>query len=99
MTCFEAQQTEELFQFLEIYDGYEELLEVMEVLGGFIYKAGYGEGILGRLVHIVDIIKSHSDPTLYDRKQDFSDSRLAHLLANKKMNNHLKAENLLGLRK
>ena len=98
MTYFEEQK-EDMFRFLEIYDGYEALQDVLETLGGCDYETGYGEGILGKLTYIIDLITSHSDPLLYDRKKDFLDSPLAHLLADREMDNHLKSEYLLGLRR
>ena len=47
----------------------------------------------------IGLIRNHSDPSLYDRNIDYYDTRLAKLLDDSQMDNHLKAEYLLGLRK
>ena len=89
----------EMFRFLEIYDAYVTLQSISETLTGCGCDCGYGEGALGKLTHIVDIIVSHAEPSLYDRSKDFCDSRLSRLLDDREMDNRLKAEYLLGLRK
>ena len=50
-------------------------------------------------MNIIGLIRNHSDPSLYDRNIDYYDTRFARLLDNRQMDNHLKAEYLLGLRK
>ena len=49
-------------------------------------------------MYIIDLIRSHSDSSLYDHTIDFYDTRLARLLNDSKMDNRVKAEYLLGLR-
>ena len=44
-----GQQKRELFELLEIYDGYEALQDLSETLVGCSYSAGYDEGIIGKL--------------------------------------------------
>jgi len=47
----------------------------------------------------IGLIRNHSDPSLYDSNIDYYDTRFAKLLDDSQMDNHLKAEYLLGLRK
>ena len=98
MNMIEAQKNE-MFEYLEIYDAYSTIQDISETLTGCGCDCGYGEGTLGKLTYIVDLIASHSDSSLYDRTIDFHDTRLARLLGDKQMDNYVKAEYLLGLRK
>ena len=41
----------------------------------------------------------HADPSLYDRNIDFHDTELALILDDKKIDNHLKAEMLVGIKR
>ena len=90
-------QKEEMFEYLEIYDAYSTVQDISKTLIGCGCDCGYVEGVLGKLTYIVDLIRRHSDPSLYDRTMDFHDTRLAKLLDNRGMDNRLKAEYLLGL--
>ena len=92
-------QKEEMYEFLEIYDGYEALQDISQVLTGCGCDCGYDEGVLGKLMNIIGLIRNHSDPSLYDRNIDYYETRFAKLLDDRQMDNHLKAEYLLGLRK
>ena len=96
MTSLE-EKSKELYRLLEIYDGYEALQEVSEALAGCSYGAGYDEGILGKLAHVVNLIVSHSDPLLFDKTMDFADTKLARILSDRELDNHRKAELLLGI--
>ena len=87
-----------MYRLLEIYDGYEMLQDISDVLIGHRYSAGYDEGVLGKLAHIIKLIVDRADPSLYDRDVDFHDTELARILDNKEMDNHLKAEMLVGSR-
>ena len=97
MNMIEAQK-EEMFEYLEIYDAYNTLQDISETLAGCGSDCGYREGVLGKLMYIIDLIRSHSDSSLYDHTIDFYDTRLARLLNDSKMDNRVKAEYLLGLR-
>lgn len=97
MTSLE-EKSKELYRLLEIYDGYEALQEVSEALAGCSYGAGYDEGILGKLAHVVNLIVNLSNPSLYDRTVDFADTELGRILDDRKLDNHVKAEVLLGIR-
>ena len=92
-------QIEEMYEYLEIYDAYNTLQDILETLSGCGCDCDYSEGVLGKLMNIIGLIRNHSDPSLYDRNIDYYDTRLAKLLDNRQMDNHLKAEYLLGLRK
>ena len=98
MTTFETQK-KEMFEFLEIYDAYNTVQDFSETLTGCGCDFGYGEGVLGKLMNIIGLIRNHSDPSLYDHAIDYYDTRFAKLLDDRQMDNHLKAEYLLGLRK
>ena len=91
------QQKKELFELLEIYDGYEALQDMSETLVGCTYGAGYDEGIIGKLAYVVDLIVSHSSPGLFNRDVDFADTELARILSDRELDNHRKAELLLGI--
>ena len=86
------EQKEEMFRLLEIYDGYEMLQDISDSLTGFGCSAGYDEGILGKLSHVVRLIVERADPALYNRETDFSDTELARILDDKDMENRYKAE-------
>lgn len=92
-------QIEEMFEYLEIYDAYNTLQDILETLSGCGSDCDYSEGVLGKLMNIIGLIRNHSDPSLYDSNIDYYDTRLAKLLGDSQMDNHLKAEYLLGLRK
>ena len=87
---------ETMYRLLEICDGYEMLQDISDVLIGCRYSAGYDEGVLGKLARIVKLIVDRADPSLYDRYMDFHDTELALILDDKKIDNHLKAEMLVG---
>ena len=86
---------ETMYRLLEICDGYEMLQDISDVLIGCRYSAGYDEGVLGKLARIVKLIVDRADPSLY-RYMDFHDTELALILDDKKIDNHLKAEMLVG---
>ena len=98
MNMIEAQK-EEMFEYLEIYDAYNTLQDISKALAGCGSDCDYSEGVLGKLMNIIGLIRNHSDPSLYDRNIDYYNTRLARLLDDSQMDNHLKAEYLLGLRK
>lgn len=91
MEGFETRKTE-MYRLLEIYDGYEELQDVADSLVGFGCSAGYDEGILGKLSHVVRLIVDRTDSALYDRTVDFCDTELARILNDKNLDNRCKAE-------
>ena len=95
MNVFDLQK-KEMYELLEIYDGYRALQDISVNLVGYTYGAGYDEGIIGKLAYVVDLIVSHSSPGLFNRDVDFADTELAQILDNEKMDNHMKAEKLLG---
>ncbi len=45
-----------MFELLEMYDAKEALIQVLDMLIGDRYEAGYGEGIIGNLSYAYDII-------------------------------------------
>ena len=98
MERFEKQE-ETMYRLLEIYDAYETLQDISDLLTGLGCSAGYGEGVLGKLSHIVRLIIDHADPLLYDKEIDFSGTKLAQILGDKDMDNRNKAEILTGSRK
>lgn len=95
MNVFDLQK-KEMYELLEIYDGYRALQDISVNLVGCTYGAGYDEGILGKMAYIVDLIVRRSNPALFDRTVDFADTELARILDDEKMDNHMKAEKLLG---
>ena len=92
-------QIEEMYEYLEIYDAHNTLQDILETLSGCGCDCAYSEGVLGKLMNIIGLIRNHSDPSLYDRNIDYYDTRFAKLLDDSQMDNRLKAEYLLGLRK
>lgn len=85
-----------MFQLLEIYDARENLETVQEMLTGCIQHAGYGEGILGNLSYVTDIIMRYSP--LYDPAVNYEDSEFGRILEDDTMDNNMKARILLGIR-
>ena len=90
---------EDMFRLLEIYDAYGTLQDISDLLTGFGCSAGYDEGILGKLSHVVRLITDRADPALFDRETDFSDTELARILDAKDMDNRHKAQILTESRK
>lgn len=84
-----------MYELLEIYDAVQKLYVVDELLTGIQHEAGYGEGILGNLSYVSDIIKRHSP--LYRPGEDLEKSEFWQLLENQKIDNRKKAEILLGM--
>ena len=91
-------QTNTMYRLLEIYDAYETLQDISDTLTGVGCSAGYGEGVLGKLSHIVRLIIDHADSSLYDSSVDFCDTELAQILGDREMDNHHKAVILTGLK-
>ncbi len=84
-----------MFELLEIYDAQEELHRVLAMLIDDDYDAGYGEGILGRLSHVTDIIMRNSP--LYHPGEDYNQSEFCRVLEDETIDNHKKSKLILGL--
>ena len=97
MEGFETRKTE-MYRLLEIYDGYEALLDFSESLSGYSCGCGYDEGILGKLSNIIDVIKNRARPALFDKSVDFSETDFARILDDRELDNRVKAEMLIGVR-
>ncbi len=74
---------------LEIYDAKEELHQILEMLIDEDCAPGYGDGILGKLSRVTDIIMRRS--SLDDDQTEFWE-----ILEDKTLENHRKARMLLG---
>lgn len=84
---------------LEIKDAAEALEDVMEILVGTSYALSFGEGALGKLSRIYDLIKELSPVYAQQRQacEDISDSPFGKILDDKSMRNEEKAKILLGI--
>ena len=87
---------EDMYRLLEIHDAYETLQKISESLIGYNYSAGFDEGVIGKLAHVVRLIIDRTDPSLFDKTMDFSDTELARILEDTEMDNRHKAEILTG---
>lgn len=76
-----------MYELLEIYDAVTELEKFQEMLIGVSVAVGPGEGILGNLSYVAEIILRHS-PNL-------SVTELETILENDKLSNREKARLLL----
>lgn len=85
-----------MYELLEIHDTIDQVYIIQELLTGQTVGAGYGEGILGRLSYVTDIIMRYSrlrrDPGL-----EFEKTEIGKVLDNKDMDNRRKARIILGL--
>ena len=84
-----------MFELLEMYDAKEALIQVLDMLIGDRYEAGYGEGIMGNLSYAYDIIARNSP--LREPGRDVEDTLFGQILDNKTIDNHRKARLLLGM--
>ena len=84
-----------MFELLEMYDAKEALIQVLDMLIGDRYEAGYGEGIMGNLSYAYDIIARNSP--LHESGRNVEDTLFGQILDNKAIDNHKKARLLLGL--
>ena len=84
-----------MFELLEMYDAKEALIQVLDMLIGDRYEAGYGEGIIGNLSYAYDIIARNSP--LRESGRNVEDTLFGQILDNKAIDNHKKARLLLGL--
>ena len=85
-----------MFELLEMHDAVEGLWEMMEKLSGVPCGVGPGEGILGDLTYVTDIILRNSP--LYNPAEDAEESEFWRILENKVIDNRLKARILLELK-
>ena len=84
-----------MFELLEMYDAVNELEEIEVMLVGESVGVGPGEGIMGSLSYVPEIIRWHSP--IYIPGADYKDSRFGRILEDEKMDNHRKARILLGI--
>lgn len=84
-----------MFELLEIYDAVNRLCNVQEMLVGVSYGVGPGEGILGDLSYVTEIIARYSP--LYDSNEDHDTSYFWRIMENRQTDNHKKAQILLGM--
>ena len=84
-----------MFELLEMYDAKEALIQVLDMLIGDRYEAGYGEGIMGNLSYAYDIIARNSP--LRDPQRNVEDTLFGQILDSKAIDNHKKARLLLGI--
>lgn len=77
-----------IFELLEIYDAVNELEKLQELLVGISVSVGPGEGILGNLSYVSDIIIRHSALT--------DTNEILQILHNTALDNHAKARILVG---
>lgn len=84
-----------MYELLEAHDSVEQLWKVMDMLFGEACDTGYGEGIMGNLSYVADIIIWHSP--LHEPDRDLDDTLLGRILAGGGMDNHKKARLILGM--
>ena len=82
-----------MFELLEMYDAKEVLIQVLDMLIGDRYEAGYGEGIMGNLSYAYYIIARNSP--LRESGRNVEDTLFGQILDNKAIDNHKKARFLL----
>ena len=51
-------QIEEMYEYLEIYDAYNTLQDILETLSGCGCDCDYSEGVLGKLMNIIGLIRN-----------------------------------------
>lgn len=83
-----------MFELLEVYDAVCQLEKVGEMLYGAEDAPGYGEGILGNLSYVADIIMRNSP--IYVPGEEIEDTEFGKILFDKEMDNKKKARLLLG---
>lgn len=84
-----------MFELLEVYDAVNELHKVEKMLVGIETGVGPGEGILGNLSYVPEIIRRYSP--VYTPGVDYEDSYFWKILDDEEMDNHRKARILLGI--
>lgn len=84
-----------MFELLEMYDAVNELEKIEIMLIGESVGIGPGEGIMGNLSYVTEIIKRHSP--VYSSGVDYEESYFGKILEDEKMDNHRKARILLGI--
>ncbi len=84
----------DMLQLLEIYDAQEKLHEIVVMLIDEDRAPGYGEGIVGSLSCVTEIIKRHSP--LYHPGEDFEYSAFWRLLEDRSVSNKKKAHLLIN---
>lgn len=77
-----------MFELLEVYDAVKGVEKIEEMLCGVSQSCGYGEGIIGNLSYVSEIIRRYS--------KEVTSSKFLDLLADKTMDNHQKARLLLA---
>ena len=84
-----------MFELLEVYDAMNDLREVEEMLVGESIGVGPGEGIMGNLSYVSQIISRYSP--LYMPDVDYDKTYYCRVLEDEEMDNHRKARILLGI--
>ena len=84
-----------MFELLEVYDAVNDLREVEEMLVGESIGVGPGEGIMGNLLYVSEIIARHSP--VYCPDVDYDKTYFCRVLEDEEMDNHRKARILLGI--
>ena len=84
-----------MFELLEVYDAVNGLEKIEVMLVGESVGVGPGEGIMGSLSYVPEIIRRHSP--IYIPGVDYEDSHFGRILEDEKMDNHRKARILLGI--
>ena len=79
-----------MIDLIHIYDAVEELNNASDI------AVGYGEGILGELNRVSDVIANNSP--IYDEHQDFSTQRLGQVLNNRDISADERVRILLGIK-
>ena len=84
-----------MFELLEVYDAVRGLEKIEEMLIGETIGVGHGEGILGNLSYVSEIIKRHSP--VFTPDEDYEKSYFWKVLDDEEMDNRRKARILLAI--
>ena len=83
-----------MFELLEMHDAVNEFEKIEIMLIGESVSTGPGEGIVGTLSYVSEIIRRYSP--IYTPGMDYEDTCFGKILE-KEMDNHKKARILLGI--
>jgi hypothetical protein len=84
-----------MFELLEMYDAVNGLEKIEIMLIGESVATGPGEGIMGNLSYVTEIIRRHYP--IYTPGVNYEDTYFGKILEDEEMDNHRKARVLLGI--
>lgn len=84
-----------MYELLVMHDAVDKLYDVEGMFTGTLVGVGPGEGILGDLSYVTEIIMRYSP--IYEPGHDLIDSAFGKVLYDEELDNHRKARILLGI--